>query len=879
MDRRPIVGIAVGWTAGIASAGSSVAFCGLLGAGIALLLAAAVLLKRARPRLAACCLLVYVAGGGWAYGTQMRLDTSLPDLRAAANGTYPPVAYEAEAEGTIGSVVEIDGDTAIFQLRAAVVRLADEASARHVRERLIVRLKLKTEEERRIAQGWRRGDAARISGELERPAGASNFGAFDYRRYLESVRHVHWVLRGKGIDAAAVERGSPCSIDSLLGRVDAAREWLGLRLERLYGAEQAGYMKGLVIGDSGGLDPEVYRQFAELGLTHILAISGLHVAVFLYALNAGLRLFRLPRERTLLLLAIATPAYVLLSGASPSVIRAGVMAIIGLLAARYNRLKDGLHLLAASAIVMLLWNPAYVRDIGFQLSFLVTAGLILGVAPMRSIMPQWRRAKPLLDLAAVTIVAQLVSFPITIYYFNQWNPLSIPSNYVLVPFISFLVMPLGAASLAAEPLWPAAGHVLAYAASLLNAVTFHLVEAVSGLNGWQTIWRQPPGWWVTAWYAAMAIGLRGMRAIGEIRRQDGAARSLDGDPGERGTAALDEGLKPLVAAARRKQARMLAGAVLAAALLLVYAWRPDAFDRTATVSVLDVGQGDAILIRTGSGKHILIDGGGTVSFRKQEEKWRERGDPFEVGRKVLVPLLKQRGIRSLDLVIATHLDTDHIGGLRAVVDSVPVKRIWWNGTISRSQPALELLGAALKRDIPMYRVEAGTSWTPDGSSKLDVWWPEPKEDDSIPEAANQNETSVSVLLTLYGRTFLFPGDIGQQSEQRMTAGQPPDCYRSVVAGVPDNGRQCLDVLKAGHHGSKGSTSAQWLRFWQPAYTVISAGKDNIYRHPHPDTLVRLAATGSGVWRTDRDGEIRFAVNPRGVMSIGWEEGKWRLDLS
>ncbi|WP_164779623.1 DNA internalization-related competence protein ComEC/Rec2 [Paenibacillus kobensis] len=870
MYRRPIIGIAVGWTAGIAAAGSSFAVFGLIGAGMAWILAAGVLAKRMSLILAVCVVLVYCAGGGWAQWMQIRTGTSLPDLREAVNGAYPPVTYEAKAEGTIGSAVEIDGDAVTFKLKARKVHLAVEPSTRKVQETVLVRIRLLTEAEQLVAAGWRRGDKVQIFGELERPAGASNFGGFDYRRYLDNVQHIHWLLRVKGAQAASVEGGTLASADSVLGRIDDAREWLGGRLERLYPADQAGYMKGLVIGSSSDLDPDVYRRFAELGLTHILAISGMHVAVFLYVLNAGLRLFRLTRERTLLALALATPVYVLLAGASPSVVRAGAMAVIGLLAARYNRLKDGMHLLAASAILMLLWNPAYVHDIGFQLSFLVTAGLILGTAPLRSVMPQWKRMKTLLDLAAVTIVAQLVSFPVTIFYFNQWNPLSIPANYVLVPFISFIVMPLGAASMVAEPLWPAGGQGMAYAASLLNEVTYRLVESVASLDSWQTIWQQPPIWWMAAWYAALAMGLRAMRAIGEHRQIQSASTA---DPDVVDTVPLDEGLKPIVRADRLKQIRTLVCAAAAAAALLIYGWMPLAFDRTAAVSVLDIGQGDAILIRTGSGKHILIDGGGTVSFRKQGEEWRDRADPFEVGRKVLVPLLKQRGVHSLDLVIATHLDMDHIVGLRAVVDSVPVKRMWWNGTIDRSDAAADLLNDALDRKIPLYSAEAGMSWVPDNSAKLDVLWPERATDGTIAEADDQNERSVTVLLTLYGRTFLFPGDLGQQTEQRITAGRLSFCSRSGD-GLVNASDACLDVLKAGHHGSNGSTSEQWLRYWQPAFTVISAGKGNIYRHPHPDTLARLASEGSGIWRTDRDGEIRFTVQANGVMSIGWQEQKW-----
>jgi competence protein ComEC len=883
INRRFIVWLAVCWTLGIGLADQPMLTAGLFGAGIALLLIAAVMLNEAVPRAALLCLAVFCAGILWAYWSDHRGATGLPDLLEAAEKGYPPATFDVEVEGTIVSSIHVDGDRVQFQLRAALVKVNAEPAPRAVDETLQVQLKLLTEEEQLQANTWRRGERMRAAGELERPVGPSNEDGFDYRNYLKSTSHIHWLLRVKGAESTTVTRGSSNSIAAWLGRMDAVRDWLGARMDELYPTEQSGYMKGLVLGSSDDMDPEVYRQFSALGLTHILAISGLHVAVFLYVLHTSLRFLRISQERSLLIMAALTPLYVMLSGSSPSVVRAGLMAVIGLLAAYANRLKDGLHLLSASAILMLLWNPSYIHNVGFQLSYLVTAGLIVGVSPVRALLPQCKRGKAMFDLIAVTIVSQLVSFPISIYYFNQWNPLSIPANFVFVPLISFIVMPLGAASLALGPIWPLVGQWLASAGQTMNGLTFMLVQYTADLQGWQTVWAKTPIWWVAAWYIALGIGFKatGQWSIHRNASQEPASRAGAHDAI---TMPLTAGNQQTTAVSRRRLLVRAAAAAVMLAALLGYAWQPDSFDRTAQFSALDIGQGDSLLIRTGSGKHVLVDGGGTVVFGEQEE-WQKRRDPFEVGRKVLVPLLKQRGVQAIDLLVITHLDADHIGGLQAVIESIPVRRIWWNGTLKQSGDAVKLIETALKRQIPMVEASAGMSWQPDASASIEVLWPsiEQAMSSTLREVKEQNESSVALKLTLYGRSFLLTGDIGMVTERAILeqlasvdacANNRSPASRTAYNPTDPPSDHCIDVLKVAHHGSKGSTSAEWLSYWRPAYAAISVGKDNVYRHPSKETLERLNAAGSKLWRTDRDGETTFAVKPNGELLVRWMHHKW-----
>ncbi|ASS66076.2 MULTISPECIES: ComEC/Rec2 family competence protein [unclassified Paenibacillus] len=973
MDGRPLLWAAVCFVAG-SSAAAYWSPGGALsaGLGLGLLLAALALAGQARPGLAAACLAAYALAAGERLWADARSATALSALYAAASAQLPPTDVPAVAEGVIASPVEIDGDVVQLRMTAQSVRAGDAQQAERLRERLLVRVKLLREAELDAARQWRRGDRIAVSGALQLPAGPANRGGFDYRRYLRS-QGIHWLLQVQGAGAADVSPGSPWSAAALLGRADAVRSQLGSALERSYPASQSGYMKALVLGDSDDIDPGLYAGFARLGLTHIMAVSGMHVAVMLGLLGFLLRLCRLTKEQILLALMLAVPPYVLLTGAAPSIIRAGVMALIGLAAARAGKLKDGLHLLAASAVLMLLWDPRLIESVSFQLSFIVTAGLILGVPAVNRLLPHIRKGRFLLDSLVVTVVAQAASFPVSIYYFNQFHLLSLPANLLLVPFISLLIMPAGAAVMLLEPIWPGASHVIAALSSRGNDWSFRVVDGMSSWRGGATIWAKPSLWWIFAWYGALACLLAASAAWRRVRKEkrQPSPEETSGDEtgplpdaghlephwpeggnadrwltasdcqnnrhgGPPGGSRRDYDLKSLSSGGKitpaafvdrlfrtftneaprflRSPGFCFFACFAAVVLLLFHAYHPDWPRRSAQVDFLNVGQGDSTLIRTPSGKVILIDGGGTMDFGK--EPWRIRRDPYEIGRKTLVPLLMQRGVHHIDLLVATHLDQDHIGGLAAVLDSIPVRRLLWNGTLKEAGKAEPILQAAVDLDIPVYSAGSGQSRQADASTRLDVLWPlaassqasTAKGERELAIEEEQNEESIVLMVSIYGRRFLLPGDLGSASEQELIResipefGQPsrgateqglPSTAASgprqasaeakpgqastkagfdhlsgeARSGQPltltttekDRPTSSVDVLKAGHHGSKNSTSPLWLAYWKPTIAVLSAGLNNRYGHPSADTMERLHEARILAVRTDLDGEIQFEI--------------------
>lgn len=298
---------------------------------------------------------------------------------------------------------------------------------------------------------------------------------------------------------------------------------------------------------------------------------------------------------------------------------------------------------------------------------------------------------------------------------------------------------------------------------------------------------------------------------------------------------------------------MLCAAALA--LLLYKGYYAEKLNGAGAISYLDVGQGDSILITTPQGAHILVDGGGTVSFGNKEE-WRIRRSPFEVGAKTLLPLLKQRGIHRLDAVILTHGDQDHAGGLQAVLEGIPVSALLFNGTLADTEPYSKLMSTALAKGVRLYAVQQGMVLAPDKATKLYFLRPEPEEEQPLlPVVKEQNHESVVFRLEMSGRSFLFTGDMDEEAEEDII-------QAAQQAGIREAGP--VDMLKVAHHGSKTSTGAAWLEFWKPATAVISAGVNNLYGHPNAGVLERLEEAEAEVFRTDLHGEVQLRVEEDGI---------------
>ncbi|MFE5319976.1 DNA internalization-related competence protein ComEC/Rec2 [Paenibacillus sp. NPDC056579] len=850
--QRPIIGVTLLWTFGyIIAYGVELPFVSLYTSLVAAMVGVVVWMLNLRGRTAICALLLIIIAAGYFEDYDKRNVTnlspeSLADSDSNANGVY---------NGIIVSQVEVDGDKASFTMR----------TDGELSELVAVSVRLLSKQEQQVAAGWQRGDKIGVQGALQAPGEARNFGGFDYRSYLR-WKHIHWQLNAKGASQIHAAPPDIWTWRMILRWNDQFRSMLGAGVERLFPPEQSGFMKGMLIGLTDDIEPEQFQQFSKLGLTHIIAISGLNVAIFLGCVLWIMRKLGFTKETYLLTSMALMPLYIMVTGASPSIIRAGLMAMIALYAAYRHTLKDGLHTVLIVGLLMLVWEPYYLLDVSFQLSFLVTIGLILGVPVANKLMPirssSWR------DAISITVVAQCISFPVSVYYFNQFSLLSLAANFALVPVFSMFTMPAGTASLLISFLYQPAGQVLAWIVAKLNEWIFKLVAISSKWHLFQTIWPTPGIAWIIAYYAAWALLLYFAlmnRAAGDTSVSP-VEPMLSYKPGKkRSSLGIYARIRNGVSIVR------LPAAAVMLLVLMIYAYEPDRWSREGQVHIIDVGQGDSIFIRSPQSRSvILIDGGGTVTFRKPGDEWKQRSDPYEVGRKLLVPLLKKRGIQTIDYLIVSHEDADHIGGLQAVLEQIPVRQLLFNGTLKPSPGVEKLFQTALDYNVKLVKAYAGDILQVDADTRLRFLYPVSLDKaEAVRMESEQNAESVVFVMEMQGTKWLFTGDMEQSSETAVLRMMENDKSASAsldtnASSLPASRQQLLptgpvDVLKVAHHGSKTSTTEAWLKAWNPKFAVISAGVNNIYRHPHPTIVARLEERGIGVLRTDAHGEVQMSI--------------------
>ncbi len=638
------------------------------------------------------------------------------------------------------------------------------------------------------------------TGRLETP---QNSGDFDYRAYL-ARREIYSELSFPKLEPAAGPPPHP-----LYHALYGLRERAGDAIQKLLPEPQAALLRGILLGDDSGLPTALDDAFRLTGTSHIIAISGFNIALL-----AGLLLrlaVPLTGPRWTVWIAVVTIAlYTLLVGADPSVVRAAIMGGITLFAGRWlGRTLYTYAALCLAAFVMTLLRPAALWDVGFQLSFAATLGILIYVEPLsrrvQALLGRWtgveragRVARLLADGLLVTLAAQLLTLPLLLYHFQQLSLVSPLVNLLILPAQPGIMI-WGGLATTAGLLWLPLGRLLILPGWLFLTVTITVVEWFAGLPfAAIRVTLTPAG--VVASYALIALL----------------------------TWAAMRGPRQVVATARRQAPGLALTASLVLALF-VWQWAETRPDGQLHVSFLDVGQGDATLIRTPNGRRILVDGGQHPSILNGH-----------LGR--LLPYASRR----LDLVVATHPDTDHVAGLPELFDRYRVERLLTNGAVADGHPAYAaLLEAAGRENVPVLVAQTGQVIHLDDGVEMQVLY--------CGEAgSSDNDSSIALRLTYGVFSLLLTGDGELAAEEAMVAGGLP--LSSVV-------------WKAGHHGARTSGNAFFLETVRPQTVVISCGDGNPSGHPHPELLQRVADVGAATLRTDELGTIELITDGR---QIWWE---------
>jgi len=566
-------------------------------------------------------------------------------------------------------------------------------------------------------------------------------------------------------------------------------------------AREAALARGFVLGEDEGIDAATEADFRRSGLAHLLAVSGQNVALLALLAMPVLAAFGLPLRTRLIWVLGLIVAYVPLAGAGPSIQRAGVMGALNVLALLAGRLASRFHALAVAAIVTLAIDPRIAAAVGWQLSFAALFGILLLAAPLREAIGRrlggggWRRA--LAEGAAMTVAATVATAPLIAFHFGEMSTTTLVANLLALPAVA-PAMWLG--MLAA-----AAAQVPGFPVEMLNAINAPLLAYIAQVAEWCG----RPSWASVE----VSLGPAGLAAsYGLIALAAVAFR-------QRPTA---DGTKTALYQRKSARRRTIHAAAAVTAIVLALTWSAGGGDEVGAmpsaglrVSVLDVGQGDAILLQPAGDDAVLVD----------------TGPPGEG----LLAQLRDAGVGRLGAVVLTHDQSDHAGGLVELGGAIAVKRVVYGFLGSRTLSTATAVA-------PVRRVAAGGE-VRSGALRLEALWPPAS---LTAPGDDPNQTALVLLLRWRDFTMLLSADAEAESTP-LDPGQ-------------------LDVLKVAHHGSEDAGLAALLERAQPRVAVVSAGDDNPYGHPTAPTLSTLAAHGVRTWRTDRDGTVVLEVR-RGSFEV------------
>ncbi len=675
--------------------------------------------------------------------------------------------------GVIETSPLVDGD------RLSFIVTTENASFRLV-------YKLQTYREQ---QKWNKqmpGLTCFFTGTSEIPSPSRNPGLFDYREYLRK-QQIHYLFRASTISSCT---SNPSFTHRLFSIRKTAITYVNTHLPE----QAAAFTNALVYGDRYGLDEETERAYQELGLVHLLAISGSHISLLIGI--GGYILLRLgvTKEITAVVFVVIVPLYMFLAGASPSVIRASLMGICALVALLFALRISGLDILSIAVLLMLLHNPYVLYDIGFQYSVFSTAVLLLSSRTI--LMGGWWQA-----YLNMSIVAQLAAIPVTLHYFGQISPYSLVLNLVYVPYLSFIILPLCLITLFLSVALPSLAQLTAQLLTYLLDISSLLLAVCEKLPFRQLTFGASP-MYVTILYVVCITAI-------------------------------------FIAWEGRVWRKWLVHCIFMLVLLCSLHYVSPFFRGHGTVTFLDVGQGDCIIIQLPYSKATyVIDTGGNISLPK--ESWQIRKREYSIGTDVLLPYLRSQGIRRIDKLILTHGDQDHIGAAKDILKAVSVKEVIVGKKRLYGELEEESKRLALKKGIAVRTVTAGDTWK-SGAYQFTILAP-------AHEARNENDYSIVLYTEMGGKRWLFTGDLEANGEESLVKR-----YGSIPA----------DILKVGHHGSKTSTTDTLIRAVQPTTAIISAGVQNRYGHPHQEVLQRLKENKISIWRTDQHGAIIFTFTAEG----------------
>ncbi len=645
------------------------------------------------------------------------------------------------------------------------------------------------------------GNFIALEGDYRKGRDARNPGEFDYNRYLQQ----------RGISATVVvDDANKIKIldreKSLLKSVIfEIRKSIAQMIDELHENNTAGLLKGLLLADRSDITEETKTMFINSGVIHVLAVSGLHVGfitvIFLFLFgrfNVKLKIF---------LTSAGLLFFLFLTGSPPSVFRATIMALTLLFAFLTNRDTNGINSLFLAAFIILLFNPNDLFHPGFQLSFAAVFSILIVNPFFTDTIERYVKNdifKNILLFIAVSLSAQLGTLPLTILYFGKVSLIAIAANIVVIPLIAIIVSN-GILTVVLANFSFVTASIFSNASDALTNTLFYFVGFAGNLKF---------SYFRVTQFTVIQLLVYYFFFFYLLYYMDKFSRLVS---------------------------KVLLLVLVAANTVLYFSLNDTGLfpDEKLCILMIDVGQGDAVLIKFPNGKTYLIDAG-DVLFG------------YDTGEKVILPLLDYLNISCVDVGLISHMDTDHYGGFVSLIKNKRVKRILKpakDTTLSRDsrfEKYLRLEGI----DVNYYSERI------DSVSEVRLYY---LNDLSNPKFQkwNVNEKSGCLLIAHGENEFLFTGDIGKKMEIHLISK-----FGKFLQA---------DVFKVPHHGSNTSSSEQFIELVKPGISLISVGIQNRFKHPSVQVVERIKNSGSELFRTDLEGAILLISDGKKVVKMEWKK--------
>ncbi len=653
------------------------------------------------------------------------------------------------------------------------------------------------------------GDIISICGNFEKASLSRNYKGFNYRKYLKT-RKIYGIIYSDNDKFIC----NKITLGSLLENI---RQDFSNKIDELYNKDYNEFLKGILIGNSSNISEKIKENFQNSNISHVLAISGLHISYVILGINFILNKIIENKKIRNIITIIFLIIFMFFTGFSASCIRACVMSCMVILSFNLNKKSNFYISFLFSFLIIILINPFNIYSVGMWLSFMGTLGIVMfhkilfRVSEIKLRNTKFKKIYlKIIEIFLLSLSAQIFIFPIIIYVFNTISLTFIISNFFISFFIP-LILCIGYISICLSYINFPFLKIIAYIEESLIFIVFKIAEICSKIPLSKIYIITPNIIYFFIYYIFIfsIIYLFKKRKIYFLKIILSInLKNIKGNKDLIFKKVNKNNLKQFVKERFLKHRFK----ILVIIILIIEINPVNKMNPKMEIYFVDVGQGDCSIIVTPRGKNIIIDGG------------EGNTDKYDYGKKVVLPYLLDRKITVIDYMIISHVDSDHVGGLFAILENLKVKKILLGVQPENSKQLDDLIKIAKKKSIDIQVMEAGSKLKIEKEIFIEMLWPNKK---SLIENNPLNNNSLVCKLVYNRFSILFTGDIEKEAE------------KEIVNFYQNTNVLETNILKIAHHGSKTSSCQEFLEKVKPKIAVIGVGKNNKFGHPNDEVIHRL----------------------------------------